>query len=40
MKVLVKEIVEEHYNITEGADGNLNYLWYMYYKEGMNFVKV
>jgi hypothetical protein len=32
MKALVKEIVEEHYNITEGADGNLNYLWYMYYK--------
>jgi hypothetical protein len=32
MKVLVKEIVEEHYNITEGADGNLNYLWYMYHK--------
>ena len=32
MKALVKEIVEEHYNITEGADGNLNYLWYMYHK--------
>ena len=32
MKVLVKEIVEEHYNITEGVDGNLNYLWYMYHK--------
>ena len=32
MKTLVKEIVEEHYNITEGADGNLNYLWYMYHK--------
>jgi hypothetical protein len=35
MKALVKEIVEEHYNITEGVDGNLNnlnYLWYMYYK--------
>ena len=35
MKALVKEIVEEHYNITKGADGNLsnlNYLWYMYHK--------
>ena len=35
MKTLTKEIVEEHYNITEGIDGNLsnlNYLWYMYYK--------
>jgi len=32
MKTLTKEIVEEHYNITEGADGNLNYLWYMYHK--------
>ena len=32
MKALVKEIVKEHYNITEGVDGNLNYLWYMYYK--------
>ena len=32
MKALVKEIVEEHYNITEGVDGNLNYLWYMYCK--------
>ena len=32
MKALVKEIVEEHYNITEGADGNLNYLWYMNHK--------
>ena len=32
IKALVKEIVEEHYNITEGADGNLNYLWYMYHK--------
>jgi hypothetical protein len=32
MKALVKEIVEEHYNITEGVDGNLNYLWYMYHK--------
>ncbi len=35
MKTLTKEIVEEHYNITEGIDGNLsslNYLWYMYHK--------
>jgi len=35
MKALVKEIVEEHYNITKGIDGNLsslNYLWYMYHK--------
>ena len=35
MKTLVKEIVEEHYNITKGIDGNLsslNYLWYMYHK--------
>ena len=23
---------EEHYNITDGIDGNLNYLWYMYHK--------
>ncbi len=35
MKTLTKEIVEEHYNITKGIDGNLsslNYLWYMYHK--------
>jgi hypothetical protein len=29
---LVATIAEEHYNITDGADGNLNYLWYMYHK--------
>ena len=29
---LVAAIAEEHYNITDGADGNLNYLWYMYHK--------
>lgn len=32
LKKLVAAIAEEHYNITNGADGNLNYLWYMYYK--------
>ena len=25
-------ISEEHYNLTNGIDNNLNYLWYMYYK--------
>lgn len=29
---LVAAIAEEHYNITDGADSNLNYLWYMYHK--------
>lgn len=29
---LVAAIAEEHYNITNGVDGNLNYLWYMYHK--------
>ena len=32
IKKLVAVIAEEHYNITDGVDGNLNYLWYMYYK--------
>jgi len=32
LKKLCAAIAEEHYNITNGADGNLNYLWYMYYK--------
>jgi hypothetical protein len=32
MLKLVAAIAEEHYNITDGADGNLNYLWYMYHK--------
>ena len=31
-KKLVAAIAEEHYNITDGVDGNLNYLWYMYHK--------
>lgn len=32
IKKLVAAIAEEHYNITDGVDGNLNYLWYMYHK--------
>jgi hypothetical protein len=32
LKKLSAAIAEEHYNITDGTDGNLNYLWYMYYK--------
>ena len=32
LKKLVAAIAEEHYNITNGVDGNLNYLWYMYHK--------
>jgi len=32
LKKLIAAIAEEHYNITEGSDGNLNYLWYMYHK--------
>lgn len=32
IKDLVGAISEEHYNITDGYDNNLNYLWYMYYK--------
>ena len=32
LKKLVAAIAEEHYNITDGIDGNLNYLWYMYHK--------
>jgi len=32
LKKLSAAIAEEHYNITDGADGNLNYLWYMYHK--------
>jgi hypothetical protein len=32
LKKLVIAIAEEHYNITDGQDGNLNYLWYMYHK--------
>ena len=32
LKKLSAAIAEEHYNITNGADGNLNYLWYMYHK--------
>jgi len=32
MLKLVAAIAEEHYNITDGADNNLNYLWYMYHK--------
>jgi hypothetical protein len=32
MLKLLAAIAEEHYNITDGADGNLNYLWHMYHK--------
>ena len=32
LKKLSAAIAEEHYNITNGTDGNLNYLWYMYHK--------
>lgn len=32
IKDLVAAISEEHYNLTDGHDNNLNYLWYMYYK--------
>lgn len=32
LKKLVAAIAEEHYNITDGNDSNLNYLWYMYHK--------
>ena len=32
MKKLIEEISKEHYEITDGIDGNLNYLWYMYHK--------
>lgn len=32
LKKLSAAIAEEHYNITDGTDGNLNYLWYMYHK--------
>lgn len=28
---LIEKIAEEHYNITNKTDGNLNYLWYMYH---------
>lgn len=29
---LTANIAAEHYNITEDADSNLHYLWYMYHK--------
>lgn len=29
---LSAKIAEEHYNITDGVDQNLHYLWYMYHK--------
>lgn len=32
MEALSAEIAEEHYNITDGVDQNLHYLWYMYHK--------
>ena len=32
MEELSAKIAEEHYNITEGVDQNLHYLWYMYHK--------
>lgn len=28
----LKKIIKEHYTITEHVNGNLHYLWYMYYK--------
>lgn len=31
-KQLIADIVEEHYDMTNSVDKNLNYLWYMYYK--------
>ena len=32
MEALSAQIAEEHYNITDGVDQNLHYLWYMYHK--------
>ena len=32
MEALSAKIAEEHYNITDGVDQNLHYLWYMYHK--------
>lgn len=32
MEALTAAIAAEHYKITNGADQNLNYLWYMYHK--------
>jgi hypothetical protein len=32
MEQLSAQIAEEHYNITDGVDQNLHYLWYMYHK--------
>ena len=32
MEKLIAAIAEEHYNITDGSDSNLNYLWHMYHK--------
>lgn len=32
MEALSAQIAEEHYNITNGVDQNLHYLWYMYHK--------
>ena len=32
MEELSAQIAEEHYNITDGVDQNLHYLWYMYHK--------
>ena len=32
MEGLSAQIAEEHYNITDGVDQNLHYLWYMYHK--------
>ena len=32
MEELSAKIAEEHYNITDGVDQNLHYLWYMYHK--------
>jgi hypothetical protein len=32
IKELVKDIVEEHYNMTKNVDQNLHYLWHLYNK--------
>ena len=30
MRKLLEEICDEHFSITQKADSNLNYLWYLY----------
>lgn len=32
IEALTAKIAQEHYEITEDVDSNLNYLWYMYHK--------